>query len=46
MKIKIKKMPDRRTLEIFLEGMGNEGLLNKSKVIFNVKKGEFERIKK
>ena len=37
MKIKIKKMPDKKTLEKFLEGMFQE----KQEVIFNVKKGEF-----
>ena len=38
MKIKIKKMPDKKTLEDFLKGM-----FKKTKVYFNLKKGIFTR---
>ena len=38
MKIKIKKMPDKKTLQGFLQGMVSEG---SQKVIFDNKKGKF-----
>ena len=40
MKIKINKMPDKKTLEKFLSGLFQRG-----KVLFNLKKGEFEEEK-
>jgi len=38
--IKIKKMPTKKMLEEFLRG-----LFSNSKVIFNIKKGKFEKAK-
>lgn len=46
LEMKIKKMPSKRTLEIFLEGMTNKGIQNNVGVTFNIKSGEFERNKK
>lgn len=41
MKIKIKQMPDKHTLEAFLKGMYGD-----LKVVFNQKKGRFEWLQK